>query len=56
MDRGNKKLLSNVIYSGVAQLLFFIAPLLTTPYVARIFSATELGYYATSYSIAMFFV
>lgn len=52
--RTNKKLLSNMIYSGVFQLLFLITPVITIPYVARIFSPSDLGLYATSYSIVMF--
>lgn len=52
--RTNRKLLSNMIYSGVFQLLFLITPVITIPYVARIFSPSDLGLYATSYSIVMF--
>lgn len=52
----NKKLVSNMIYSGVGQLLILITPVLTTPYVARIFSPGSIGIYSTSYALAMFFV
>ncbi|MDT2764816.1 oligosaccharide flippase family protein [Enterococcus asini] len=50
------KLISNMIFSGIFQLLFLLAPVVTTPYVARIFSAADLGIYGTSYAVAMFFV
>lgn len=56
MDRSNKKLLSNIIYSGLFQLLFLLGPIITTPYVARIFTPKNLGLYGTSYTLAMFFV
>lgn len=52
----NSKLKSNVIFSAVFQLLFFIAPIITTPYVARVFSPEDLGIYATTYALAILFV
>lgn len=52
----NSKLKSNVIFSAVFQLLFFIAPIITTPYVARVFSPKDLGIYATTYALAILFV
>ena len=54
--RTNKKLLSNMIYSGVFQLLFLITPVITIPYVSRIFSPSDLGLYATSYAVVIFLV
>ena len=54
--RTNRKLVSNMIYSGVFQLLFLITPVITIPYVARIFSPSDLGLYATSYSVVMFLI
>ena len=54
--RTNKKLLSNMIYSGVFQLLFLITPVITIPYIARIFSPSDLGLYATSYAVVIFLV
>ncbi|WP_368251037.1 lipopolysaccharide biosynthesis protein [Enterococcus sp. 2201sp1_2201st1_B8_2201SCRN_220225] len=56
MDRSNKKLLSNVVFSGLFQLLFLLGPIITTPYIARIFTPNSLGVYGTSYTLAMFFV
>lgn len=52
----NNKLKSNVIFSAVFQLLFFIAPIITTPYVARVFRPEDLGIYATTYALAILFV
>lgn len=52
----NNKLKSNVIFSAIFQLLFFIAPMITTPYVARIFNPEALGIYATTFSLATLFV
>ena len=54
--RTNKKLLSNMLYSGVFQLLFLITPVITIPYVARVFTPADLGLYATSYSLVLFLV
>ena len=54
--RTNRKLLSNMIYSGVFQLLFLITPVITIPYIARIFSPSDLGLYATSYSVVIFLI
>ncbi|GMA06953.1 polysaccharide biosynthesis protein [Tetragenococcus halophilus subsp. flandriensis] len=56
MDRTNKKLIMNMIYSGLGQLLILITPIITTPYVARIFSPSDIGLYSTSYALATFFV
>lgn len=56
MDRSNKKLLNNVVFSGIFQLLFLLGPIITTPYIARIFTPNNLGVYGTSYTLAMFFV
>lgn len=48
------KLLSNVIASGLFQFFFLIVPIITTPYVTRIFSPQDMGLYSTSYAVAMF--
>lgn len=45
-----------MISSGLFQLLMLVVPLITTPYVARIFTPYHLGIYAASYSVASFFV
>ncbi|MGI6156297.1 MAG: oligosaccharide flippase family protein, partial [Enterococcus lemanii] len=54
--RTNQKLLSNMIYSGLFQLLYLIIPVITIPYVARVFSPAQLGIYATSYAVALFLI
>lgn len=56
MNKSNKKLKSNIIYSGIFQILFFLAPIITTPYVARIFLPEQLGIYATTFSLATLFL
>lgn len=45
-----------MISSGLFQLLMLVVPLITTPYVARIFTPYHLGIYAASYSVASLFV
>ena len=52
----NKSLLSNILASGIFQLLFLITPVITTPYVTRIFSPSEIGLYGVSYSVIMLLV
>lgn len=55
-NKSNKLLLINMISSGLFQLLMLVVPLITTPYVARIFTPYHLGIYAASYSVASLFV
>ena len=52
----NKSLLSNILASGIFQLLFLITPVITTPYVTRIFSPSEIGLYGVSYSVIILLV
>lgn len=54
--RTNQKLVSNMIYSGLFQLLYLIIPVITIPYVARVFSPAQLGIYATSYAVTLFLI
>lgn len=54
--RDNKLLAINMISSGLFQLLMLIVPIITTPYVSRIFSPEDIGLYATSLGYASIFV
>lgn len=50
-----KSLKINTIFNGIYQILALLAPLLTTPYVSRIFNASILGDYNYYYSILGYF-
>ncbi|ALV21534.1 oligosaccharide flippase family protein [Carnobacterium antarcticum] len=51
-----KKLKNNIIYSGLYQVLIMIVPVITTPYITRIFSISQMGQYGLAASISGFFV
>jgi len=55
-DRSDKKLKFNIISSGVYQVLVMIVPILTTPYVTRIFNVSQMGEFNLSLTIASLFV
>ena len=46
----------NFAYNAAYQVLVFIIPLITTPYISRILGATGIGVYSYSYSIAQYYV
>lgn len=46
----------NFIYNLFYQLLTFLLPLITTPYLSRVLGAEKTGIYSYSYSIAYYFV
>ena len=50
------KVLKNYAYNLSYQLLLIILPIITTPYVTRIFSATDLGTYGYFNSIVTYFI
>lgn len=52
----SEKLLKNYIYHTAYQVLLLLAPLVTTPYVARVLGAEGVGIYAYAQSIAAYFV
>lgn len=52
----NISIKQNFIYNFSYQILTFIIPLITTPYVSRVLSAEGIGRYSYSYSIAYYFV
>lgn len=53
MNSSTKK---NYIYSSLYQFLVLVLPLITTPYVSRIFGAENLGVYSYTNTIAQYFV
>lgn len=55
-DRSNKKLKDNIAFSSIYQMLAMIVPILTTPYVTRIFSIGQMGEYSLSLTTASLFV
>lgn len=53
MNSSTKK---NFIYSSLYQVLVLVLPLITTPYVSRVFGAENLGVYSSTNTIAQYFV
>ena len=53
MNSSTKK---NFVYSSLYQVLVLVLPLITTPYVSRIFGAENLGVYSYTNTIAQYFV
>lgn len=52
----NTKLKQNFVFNFIYQILVFLIPLITTPYVSRVLTAEGIGKYSYSYSIAYYFV
>lgn len=50
------KILKNYVYNLSYQLLLIILPIITTPYVTRIFSSKDLGTYGFFNSIVTYFI
>ena len=46
----------NFIYNIIYQILIFILPLVTTPYLARVLGAEKTGIYSYAHSVAYYFV
>lgn len=46
----------NFTYNLIYQLLLFIMPLITTPYVSRVIGVNGVGIYSYTYSVAYYFV
>lgn len=46
----------NIVYSFAYQILAFIIPLVTSPYISRTLGADRLGVYTYTYSIAYYFM
>lgn len=54
-NRTSQKLKFNIIASSLYQLLSMIVPIITIPYVTRIFNLEQMGSYNLTYSLAVFF-
>ncbi len=52
MSKIGKNLLYNIIY----QVLIIIVPLITSPYLARVLGAEQIGIYSYTYSIVFYFM
>ena len=50
------KILKNYVYNLSYQILVVILPIITTPYITRIFSSQELGDYGYYSSIVTYFI
>ena len=50
------KVLKNYAYNLSYQLLVIILPIITTPYVTRVFSSTDLGTYGYFNSIVTYYI
>lgn len=48
-------IIKNFIYNAAYQVVLIIVPLLTTPYLSRVFGAEQLGIYSYNYAIAYYF-
>lgn len=46
----------NFAYNAIYQLLGFVFPLITTPYISRVLGATGIGAYSYSFSVASYFI
>ena len=52
----HKRLISNYIYNTLYQILIIFLPLLTTPYLARVFGAEGIGSLSYVQSISSYFI
>ena len=52
----NSRIIKNYIYNTFYQVLILIAPLITSPYIARVLGVTNIGIYQYTQSIATYFV
>lgn len=50
------KIAKNYIFNLSYQMLSFIIPLITTPYVSRVLTETEIGQYSYTHSIVTYFI
>lgn len=50
------KIIKNYIYTITYQILNIVLPLITTPYISRIFGAEKIGVFSYTYSIVQYFV
>ena len=46
----------NFIYNAIYQILIFIIPLITTPYISRVLGVDNVGVYSYTYSLVNYFM
>ena len=46
----------NIFYSLLYQVLSFVIPFVTSPYIARVLGPTQIGIYSYTYSVAYYFM
>ncbi|WP_349763452.1 flippase [Fusobacterium sp. SYSU M8D902] len=51
-----KKIFKNYIYNMLYQFFIIITPLITTPYVSKVFGAEKIGIYSYTLSVATYFM
>lgn len=51
----DKKLFRNYLYNAAYQILLMILPLVTSPYIARVLGAENIGIYSYTYSVVFYF-
>ena len=51
-----KSIIKNYIYNLTYQLLTIILPVVTTPYLSRVFGAENIGIYSYTISIVTYFI
>ncbi len=52
----HKKIINNYIYNLIYQIFILVLPFVTTPYVARVLGAENIGIYSYTLSIATYFI
>ncbi|MCY6484382.1 oligosaccharide flippase family protein [Clostridium aestuarii] len=52
----DKKLKKNIIYNGLYQIFIVLLPIITIPYISRIFNRTSIGIYGYTCSITNIFI
>lgn len=54
--RSSNTIIKNYLFNLSYQMLSFIVPLITTPYISRVFTENEIGQYSYTHSIVIYFV
>ena len=49
------KISKNLFYNIIYQIIIVIVPLITSPYIARVLGASQIGIYSYTYSISIYF-
>ena len=56
LDGKNKKLLENFLSLNVLQIISYIFPLITLPYLSRVLGADKFGLVFFAYSLGQYFI